>query len=215
MNDNTLLTGVHLNDIGKKFGSRWVLKHISLELAPGSRVALAGPNGSGKSTLLQIIAGYVTPTTGTIRYSGTSGVIDRETIFTNLSFAAPYMEVIEDFTLIENINFFISNKKLLPGLDADALMSETGLTESKEKQVRHFSSGMKQRLKLSLAFLADTELLLLDEPLTNLDEEGYRWYKNLASRFLNNRVVVVCSNQVREEAFFCTTQLRVDGISHQ
>ncbi|HEX5002498.1 MAG TPA: ATP-binding cassette domain-containing protein [Bacteroidia bacterium] len=213
MNDKTALTAVHLNDVGKKFGSRWVLRHLSLELTPGSRIALEGPNGSGKSTLLQMIAGYVTPSAGSIRYTGPAGTINRDSVFRNLSFAAPYMEVIEDFNLLENIRFYMDNKPLLSGCDADVLMRESGLADAKEKQIKHFSSGMKQRLKLALAFLADTDLLLLDEPLTNLDEEGYGWYKNLASRFLNNRIVVVGSNQVSEEAFFCTSRVRVDSTS--
>jgi ABC-type multidrug transport system ATPase subunit len=203
------LDRMELNDIGKKFADRWVLRHISLNIKSGDRIAIEGPNGSGKSTLLQIMAGYISPTAGKIRYYSNDKEADPSLVFKGLSLAAPYMDVIEDFTLEENIRFFVSHKPLLSGIDTNSILSESGLQLATGKAVRHFSSGMKQRLKLALAFFADTDLLFLDEPLSNLDESGYEWYKSLVSRLLGNRMVVVCTNQVQEEAFFCPGRLRV------
>jgi ABC-type multidrug transport system ATPase subunit len=200
---------VLLQDVGKKFGDRWVLKNISLDITSGQRLAVEGPNGSGKSTLLQVIAGYITPSKGTVDYFSGEQKTDPESVFFHLSVAAPYLDVIDDFTLEENARFFVSHKPLLNGLDTQSILSVPGLQHSNQKAVRHFSSGMKQRLKLALAIFADTDLLLLDEPLSNLDEDGYEWYKSVTEKYLGNRIVIVCTNQVKEEAFFCNRKFSV------
>jgi ABC-type multidrug transport system ATPase subunit len=206
---STGLSRVWLQDVGKKFGDRWVLKNITLDIISGQRLAVEGPNGSGKSTLLQVIAGYITPSKGTVSCFSGDIKTDPETVFSCLSVAAPYLDVIDDFTLEENVRFFVSHKRLLNGLDSQSILSVPGLQHSTHKAVRHFSSGMKQRLKLALAIFADTDLLLLDEPLSNLDEDGYAWYKSVTEKYLGNRIAVVCTNQVKEEAFFCTRKFSV------
>lgn len=215
MNDRrtSRMNRIELKGIGKKFIDRWVLRHITLSITAGETIAFEGPNGSGKSTLMQLVAGYITPTEGTVRHLIDETPIDDTLVFRHLSMATPYLEVIEDFTLEENIRFFVSHKPFLNGTDSQSVLQEAGLKEAHDKPVRHFSSGMKQRLKLALAFYADTDLLLLDEPLSNLDESGYEWYRSLASRLIGDRIVIVGTNQVKEEAFFCSRRFQVDGIS--
>lgn len=197
------ISTVSLSGIGKKFNRRWIFRNVDLELQRGDRLAISGNNGSGKSTLLKLISGYLTPSEGTILWKGHQGIMPPEHVSAHLSCAAPYLDLIERFSLKENIEFFCRMKPLYGGITKEEMMAISGLSYASSTPVLHLSSGMKQRLKLTLALLADTELLLLDEPLSNLDETGYRWYRDLCERFFRDRMVVICSNRVPEETEMC------------
>lgn len=211
MNNNRFsrIHRIELSGVGKKFAGRWIIKDTAILLERGDRLLIEGPNGSGKSTLLQILAGYITPTTGAVRFYSETGEIETTEWFRDLSLAAPYMDLIEDFTLDENLEFYYRHKPAIPGTDFPHILEQAGLTHARNKQVKHFSSGMKQRLKLLLAFYADTSLLLLDEPLSNLDENGFEWYRTLIASHAPQRMLVVCSNQSAQEAFFCNKRHKV------
>ena len=157
---------------GKKFGSDWVLKDFNFTFSPSGKVAILGPNGSGKSTLLQMVAGYVQPSSGKISFYADDVLIEEENIFRHVSLAAPYLELIEEYSLEEIVKFHFGFKNIINGMNIRDVIERSGLSSSANKQVKNFSSGMKQRLKLTLAILSDTPLLLLDEPLSNLDEQG-------------------------------------------
>jgi ABC-type multidrug transport system ATPase subunit len=203
INQQQKLTGLRLINIGKKFRDQWIFRGIDLELTAGDRLVINGLNGSGKSTLLQLIAGYITPTEGKIIYNNGVEAINPDKYYRYISFAAPYLELIEQFTLKENVDFFRRHKPLQSGLMTDELISRAGLTGSGNKQVRNFSSGMKQRVRLALSLFAATPLILLDEPLSNLDMAGYEWYTRVISELSPDKIIIVCSNQVSEESFFC------------
>jgi len=204
------ITGITLNNIGKKFRDQWIFRKVDLEIINAEKIAITGFNGSGKSTLLQMLAGYVTPSEGTIHWKNSAGPIPTEQVYNFISFASPYMELIEEFTLEENVSFFSSQKKLLPGISADVLIEKVFLHDARKKQVKHFSSGMKQRIKLALAFCADTPLLLLDEPLSNLDASGYNWYKQMLEEVNAERIVIICSNQLQKETFCCKRFINIE-----
>lgn len=150
-----------------------------------------------------MISGYLTPSEGSILWKGHHSIIPSERVAAHLSCAAPYLDLIERFSLGENIDFFYRMKPLYGGITKEEMMEITGLSYAASTPFQHLSSGMKQRLKLTLALLADTELLLLDEPLSNLDENGYRWYRDLCERFFRDRIVVICSNRVPGETEMC------------
>jgi ABC-type multidrug transport system ATPase subunit len=124
-----------------------------------------------------------------------------ETPYRHLSFCAPYLDVIEEMTLLEFLAFHQQFKKPLPGLTATDVIRTIGLEASAEKQIRYYSSGMKQRVKLAQAILIDTPVLLLDEPCTNLDATGIALYHSLIDTYCKNRLVVVCSNDAVEYQF--------------
>lgn len=189
---------IELSQIGKKFNKHWLFKHIDYTIQPGQTVAITGFNGSGKSTLLQIILGYQLPSTGKIQYSLNNNPIDGEVWFNHLSFVAPYLELPEELTLLEVLHFHFSFKQLKPGATFELMIAESGLSGSEHKQVKYFSSGMKQRLKLLLAFYTTAEVLLLDEPTSNLDEKGIVWYQQLFSAEHHKRTIVIASNQAYE-----------------
>lgn len=199
---------IELENIGRRFNREWIFRKISYTFQQGEYYAILGPNGSGKSTLLNVIAGSLTSSEGELVYIKAGKKIDAEHIFKYLSLAAPYLELIEEFTLTEMIDFHFRFKSYLPGLNAPALLDLLGLGKSKDKPLKFFSSGMKQRTKLALAFGADTPVLLLDEPTSNLDQKGIEWYYRLVEEFAKSRLLIVCSNQEHEYSF-CKHQLSV------
>lgn len=206
-----------LNSIGKRFNSEWIFKNLSHELEPGNGYAILGTNGSGKSTLLQIIAGSMMLSDGNIIYqtqdplrAQDSGLKTHDSLFQYLSIAAPYLDLFEEYTLEESITFHSKFKNFFPGLSKENVIALTGLERSKSKQLKYFSSGMKQRVKLSLAILSNVPLLLLDEPCSNLDTEGVEWYQKLVNDYSRDRLIIVCSNRQKDEYFYCNKEILVD-----
>lgn len=199
---------ISLQNIGRRFNRDWIFKGIDYTFNQGESYAILGANGSGKSTLLQVLNGSLTPSVGTIDFFQGDAPIDIEQVFDHLSLAAPYLELIEEFTLTEIIDFHFKFKKYLPGLDSASIIDLLGMRSSKNKMIRYFSSGMKQRLKLALAFCSDTPMLMLDEPTSNLDTQGVEWYLSLVQQYAPNRLTIICSNQQHEYAF-CNHQLNI------
>jgi len=192
---------IALEDIGRRFNRDWVFRHVDYQFETNHSYAVLGPNGSGKSTFLQVVAASLIPSAGQVRYSVNQKKIDPDSIYRYLSIAAPYMELIEEFTLLEQLRFHFGLRDYLSGFDEEAIMDLLGLRHAKDRQIRHFSSGMKQRVKLALACCSDVPLVLLDEPTTNLDQQGVDWYLNLVTETRAARLLMVCSNQEKEYGF--------------
>ncbi len=189
---------INLQQIGKKFNREWVFRNINYEIPSGARVAILGANGSGKSTLLQVISGILSPSEGEINFQTTNSTISIDDVFEHFSIASPYLELVEEMTLIEMIEFHFSFKKRLQNLSNQEIIALLGLEKSSHKEVRHFSSGMKQRLKLALAVLSSVACVLLDEPCSNLDKQGISWYQELLKTYTQERTLIICSNQEYE-----------------
>jgi len=189
---------INLQQIGKKFNREWVFRNINYEIPSSSRIAVLGSNGSGKSTLLQVISGILTPSEGTTEYVVNDTAIPVEEIFQHFSIASPYLELIEEMSLIEMIDYHFSFKNRLNNLSNTEIISSLGLASSTHKEIRHFSSGMKQRLKLALAIFSDVACVLLDEPCSNLDKQGIAWYQELLKNHTQQRTLIICSNQEYE-----------------
>lgn len=203
---------ITLDNIGKRYNYDWIFRKVNYEFTNTSNYVILGSNGSGKSTLLQLIAGSMIASEGKISY--TNGVnnspIVPEKISRKLSYAAPYLELYDEFTLTESIEFQAQFKPFYEGLDTKAIIALTQLEKAKNKQLKQYSSGMKQRVRLALAILCNTPLLLLDEPTSNLDKKAIEWYQNLVNNYSKNRLVIVCSNQLEHEYFFCKQQLHIE-----
>lgn len=190
-----------LENIGRRFNQEWIFKSINYTFEQGQSYAILGANGSGKSTLLQVLAGSLSPSEGKITYHQNETLVDSDRVYKELALATPYLDLIEDFTLEEMIHFHFQFKKYLPGCNAEKLLETLGLQAAKNKNIRYFSSGMKQRTKLALAVFSDTPILLLDEPTANLDQQGINWYQSLLSQYSANRLIIICSNQEHEYQF--------------
>ncbi|MEZ5038008.1 MAG: ABC transporter ATP-binding protein [Chitinophagales bacterium] len=199
---------ISLQDISKRYGLEWILKKVNLELITNNQYAVIGPNGSGKSTLLKIIANGIVPTHGTIQYTfgGITSPSDFD-INKNIAFTAPYISILEEMTL-EEMYHFHSKLQTMHCENLLHFLDIIELQKHRNKYIKHFSSGMKQRVKLALAILSKAEVLILDEPSSNLDEKATEWYLNLVQQYLNNRIVLIGSNQEREYAF-CKHQINV------
>ena len=199
---------ISLEHIGRRFNREWIFRDINYEFEGGSSYAVLGANGAGKSTLLQVISGSLSSSEGKISYLQGDTTIDQEKVFIHLSMAAPYLELIEEFTLIELIDFHFRFKKYRKGFNRKGVIELLGLNNSEFKAIKYFSSGMKQRVKLALAFCSDTSILLLDEPASNLDQQGLEWYRSLASTLSSDRLLIICSNQEQEYSF-CNHKLNI------
>ena len=188
--------------LGKKFHNEWVFKNLNLDLSTNQTYAFTGPNGSGKSTLLLILSGLLPFSTGSVHYCNAENqTISSDSIFRYLSLAAPYTELIEDFTLEELLKFHFQFKEITPGYNIPKIISSLSLEKAQHKYVQQFSSGMKQRLKLGLAFYSQSQLLLLDEPSSNLDAKGVAWYKEEVIKAGKDKLLIICSNQPHEYDF--------------
>lgn len=199
-----------LKDTGKRFGAEWIFRNMSYSFTQGESYAILGRNGSGKSTLLQVLSGNMLPTSGTVEYSLSGKIIASEDVFRYLTICAPYQELIEEFTLDEMLNFHFSFKEIQPGFSKKELKEMLGFRVVAHKQIRSFSSGMKQRVKLILAIMSQSELLLLDEPTMNLDKSGSDWYLDLIEKYAGNRTIIVCSNLEKLETGFCQHRILIE-----
>ena len=192
---------IQLEQTGKKYNREWIFRGLSHTFIAGKKYAITGPNGSGKSTLLQTIAGSTSLSEGHIQYSIAGNALAPENAYTQLSICAPYLTLIEEMTALEFLAFHESFKSFMPGITPSSILETIGLTAAANKQIRYYSSGMKQRIKLAQAIFSDVPVLFLDEPCTNLDETGYALYHSLIQNYASNKLIIVSSNDSLEYDF--------------
>jgi ABC-type multidrug transport system ATPase subunit len=203
MTDNYTLLKMKITtqNLGKKFRNEWIFRNLNYEFQSGESYTFIGANGSGKSTLLQVLSGFMPHSEGLINYEFNTKPVEIDDYYKHLVIAAPYLEIIEDFTLTEIIEFHIKFKPFKNNLSIHEFIDFIELPKAKNKEVKFFSSGMKQRVKLGLAFWSDCEILMLDEPTSNLDAEASSWYLKNVQEYSKNRLLMLCSNQPSEYAF--------------
>ncbi len=202
-------TGISFQNAGKKFNRDWIFKKLNYNFNAGNSYAITGPNGSGKSTLLQVIAGSISLNEGSCSWLQTNGKpLEEELIFQQIAIVAPYLEIIEEMTATEFLNFHASFKPFIPGWDTGKILQQVGMNHAAHKQIRYYSSGMKQRIKLAQAVFSDVPVLLLDEPCTNFDVAGYLLYDELISNYCSHKLIIVSSNDVNEYKF-CNHRLSI------
>ena len=199
---------VSLTDAGKRFNRDWIFRHFSYTFEKGNSYAITGPNGSGKSTLLQVLSGSMQLSEGSGEWAADNGQLANEEVYKQISLCAPYLEVVEEMTLKEFLEFHHHFKPLLSSVSIDNIILTIGLQDAINKQIRYYSSGMKQRVKLAQAIFSDTSFLLLDEPCTNLDTTGIELYHELVNKYCTNRLVIVSSND-EVEYRFCKERINI------
>jgi heme ABC exporter ATP-binding subunit CcmA len=203
--------GVEFQDLGKRYGSLWALRRVSLRIAPGEFVLLRGPNGSGKSTLLKIAATLTRPSAGAVSYPGAEKT-DAQGIRSRVGLVAHGTLLYDDLTAAENLRFFGALFGLgdLASRTATALAS-VGLSERADSLVRTFSRGMRQRLSLARAMLHGPGLLLLDEPATGLDQEAREWLDRTLESLHAAGCTVVMSTHADEQGNAATRTVWLSG----
>ncbi len=200
---------INAHGLGRRYGRQWIFRRLSYDFRPGTATAILGPNGAGKSTLLSILAGQLLSTEGQVLYTLGGQPLPPAAVPKYLAYCAPYLELPEDFTLLELLAFHTRLKPLRPGLTVAGLVDIMYLHQARHQAVRTFSSGMKQRLKLGMALYAAAPLLLLDEPTTNLDAQGAAWYQEHVARVRDAGRLVIISSNVPAEYAFCEGQVRI------
>ncbi len=192
---------ISLTDAGKRYNREWIFRHFSHSFDQGQSYAIVGPNGSGKSTLLQVLSGAIQASEGKLSWNINDRPIADEDVFKHVSICAPYFELVEEMTLVEFLDFHRQFKNFIDGFDTEKIISILGLEKARDKQIRNFSSGMKQRVKLAQCIFSDTPAVLLDEPCTNFDKEGLALYQQLINDHCKKRMVIVSSNDQQEYGF--------------
>ncbi|NJK84472.1 MAG: ABC transporter ATP-binding protein [Saprospiraceae bacterium] len=191
---------IQLSTVAKRYRFEWIFRNLNYTFQSGATYAVTGPNGSGKSTLMRLLSGYLSPTKGNVAFQLLEKPIPKDTVYQHVSYAAPYIDLIEEFTLKEHLALHAQFKPYQAGMTIEQLLDLLSFTKSAQKPIHFFSSGMKQRLKLVLAICSQCDLLLLDEPTTNLDRQGMDWYQQLIQQFGQDKTIIVASNL--EEDFF-------------
>lgn len=199
---------ISLTDAGKRFNRDWIFRHLTYEFSAGQSYAIIGPNGSGKSTLLQVLSGAIQLNEGNGQWTTDNRQLADDNIYSCISICAPYLEVVEEMTLTEFLNFHSGFKPFLSSITPEKIISILGLEKAVHKQIRFYSSGMRQRVKLAQAIFSDVPVVLLDEPCTNLDAVGIQLYHNLINDYCKSRMVIVSSND-EVEYRFCREKITI------
>jgi len=202
---------IRVENLTHKFRGRTLFENLNHQFESGSKTAILGENGSGKSTLIKILSGFLTPTEGVIYTELTTGNLDRESLPKYVSASTPFLSLEDQFTLSESFDFHFKFKSLKTGISKSDFFKLCFLDSELEKKVGDLSSGMTQRLKLSLAMLSDSELILLDEPCSNLDEKGRNFYLNMIDKYCSQSTIIVASNSVDAEISFCSERLNLSS----
>jgi ABC-type multidrug transport system ATPase subunit len=193
-----------IDKLSKAYGFLWAVRDLSVELDSGDLIALLGPNGAGKTTLLKLLAGLITPTTGSIRFDETSGITRLSRARTGLLMPADHLY--DNLTVQENLSFFLS----LYGHRCDLQMitsalDEVALLERGAEFVGNLSSGMRCRLSIAKWKLLQPDLLLLDEPYGVLDGSGIDLLEAfLRQQTANGTIVVMASHHVARALKLCS-----------
>lgn len=202
-----------LKDCGKSFNRHWLFRNLSITFNSGEKWAILGPNGSGKSTLGLLLSGQLLPTEGSVAFFANQNSIALQKLHGYVSLTSPAMELNEDLNVRELFHQHHRLKPLQQGCGPDAFANIAGFNkQTMQKPMATFSSGMKQRVKLGLAVMSDTPLLILDEPFTNLDKAGEQFFHELLEKYGQNRLLMVASNR-EEEYAVCDRQINLSGLN--
>lgn len=187
---------VELNNLIKYFGRRLIFDGINFSFTSRNIYGVSGPNGSGKSTLVKIIADLISPTRGKVEHKYGSKIVEPEQLHNYLGFVSPYLFLYDEFTAEENLSYSSNIRGIKFNQErSDYLLSELNLFDRRKDLVRGYSSGMKQRLKFIFALLHEPQLIILDEPTSNLDSSGKEIVYKLVSEEAKRSLIVIASNE--------------------
>jgi ABC-type multidrug transport system ATPase subunit len=183
-----------LNNIGKRFNYDWIFRHVQANFHSNQFIAIKGRNGAGKSTLLSVLAGLAAVSEGEIIWENDTQKISEDNIYQYISWCSPHIELPDEFSIEELIEFQSAFKNWQSNYTNQQIFELLELKIQKNTLLKKCSTGMKQRIKLAFAILADTPILLLDEPTSNLDEFTIGWYKKTLTSHSTDRIVIIASN---------------------
>jgi heme exporter protein A len=187
------------DSLSKSFGRRLIFSNINFQWAEKGIFGISGPNGSGKSTLVKIIAGLISPSKGKLIHKNSGGEIIPEKLHNHIGFVSPYLVLYEEFSAWENLKIFAE----IRGVTFDEArvlfyLNEFLLENRKDDLVKTYSSGMKQRLKFIFALMHSPEVLIFDEPTSNLDDDGKKVVYKIINDEGKHRIVIIASNETKD-----------------
>ena len=200
------------HNLKKAFNRRAIFEDISFTLKPQQTLLVTGPNGSGKSTLVKIISGVLTPTSGELEvtWNGTDWI---PMLHSLIGLVSPYLQMYDEFSPRENLQFALSVRGMSPSfIQIQPLLERLQLKGRLDDPVRTFSSGMKQRVKLAFALIHQPAILILDEPMANLDANGIELVREIMEEHRKQGILVVATNDITDVHKF---DFRVDLGSQQ
>lgn len=195
-------------DLSRKFDRRPIFKNVNFELRPGSATAITGRNGSGKSTLIKIIANLLIQSSGTIDLYNGNEKIKRESVYRYMGFVSPYLNLYDEFSGYENLKI-ISDIRGSGHGNIENVLKRVGLFNRRNDLLKIYSSGMKQRLKIAFAILHEPQILLLDEPTSNLDLEGISVVDDIANEYKKDRILIIATNDAHERSL-CDREISIN-----
>jgi heme exporter protein A len=199
MTDRSCTYILQINKLTKIFGRRVIFKNLQKEYLSSGIYGISGPNGTGKSTLVKIIAGLISPTKGKVFHKKGDHVIPHEEVHNHIGFAAPYLVLYDEFSAIENIIYLLKIRGIIPDNDYIAsLFKQLNLFERQNDIVGTYSSGMKQRLRLIFALAHNPEVLIFDEPTSNLDKEGKDVCYDIVRKLSREKIILLASNELSD-----------------
>lgn len=189
---------IKAEQVFKRYNRSWIIKDFSYSFEQNNCYAVTGANGSGKSTLLYLLSGFQAASKGKIQWQKEGKEISKENLFKELSICSPAMELVEEMTLSEFLDFHFTFKKIAFLSQPKEIIDLLELEKQSNQKIGEFSSGMKQRVKLAQAFFSQTHFLLLDEPTSYLDDYWVKKYQSWMQSYTQNRICIVASNDQRE-----------------
>lgn len=201
-----------VSGLGKRFGSRWVLRGVSFDVRCGESVGLLGPNGSGKSTVLRVLGTLLSPNAGTGSVNGLDIVRDASRVRGQIGYLAHSPGLYDDLTARENL-WFAAEMLGVPSAAAESCLERVGLAHVADERVRGFSAGMQRRLALARLVLRRPRVLLLDEPYSNLDGEGVALMNSILATVIatGGAALVALHELTPATAMLARTLTLVDG----
>jgi len=200
---------IELYNAGKHFNRKWIFRNINYIFCTNTIYGITGENGSGKSTLLKLIGNMLDLSEGNVVYKHNDTIISKD-IYKYISFATPYHALIEEFNLYEMLKFHFKFKKISNNYSIIDLIKISELENHANKTLATFSTGMKQRVKLLLSLVSETNIVLLDEPTTNFDAASVEWFYSLLKNYISNKIVIICSNHNNSELNFCNSIIDIN-----
>jgi heme exporter protein A len=199
-------------NISKHFNRNYLFRDLNFEVGQGECLAVLGANGSGKTTLIKILCALQRPSSGKILYENENLTIKRDEIYSHIGLVSPYLELYEELTAKDNLDFFADIK----GLDESGrqrmreICGRFKIADKMHIRVKAYSSGMKQRLKYVLALMDSPQVLFIDEPRTNLDEEGIKTVYNLLGDYKKKGVLIIATNE-KQDLVLADKRLTIDS----
>ncbi|MFA6456737.1 MAG: ABC transporter ATP-binding protein [Bacteroidota bacterium] len=202
-------------NITKLYNRRMIIENVTFSLNEGISFAITGKNGSGKSTLIKILCGVLSPTKGSMELTVDGTLVPYPDYYPYIGLVSPYLNMYEEFSAEENLSFMARVRNLGPAAveRGEMLLKEFGIFEHRKKEVRFYSSGMKQRLKYCAALLHQPALLVLDEPSSNLDQYGIEAVRKFMTLQKQHGTLIFATND-RDDLQYADTVFSIENGKH-